>query len=83
MLKIHIDRLTLEGASRSDAVSFSDSLRAHLTRLLAPGISPAAPSVKSLDAGEVPAGAMDRAGRQTAQRIVSHLSPASKGGRRG
>ncbi len=77
-VKIHIAKLTVEGASRADAVRAGHALRTHLAALVARGISPVASNVDRINAGEIPAGSMDRAGRRAAERIFAHL----KGGHR-
>ena len=78
-VKIHIAKLTVEGATRADATRAGHALRTHLASLVARGIDPVAGRVGRIDAGEIPAGSMDRAGRRAAERIFAQL----KGGRRG
>jgi len=78
-VKIHISKLTVEGRSRADALRAAQALRTHLASLVAEGISPGPGRVDRIDAGEIPAGSMDRAGRHAAERVFTHL----KGGQRG
>jgi hypothetical protein len=78
-VRIHIAKLTLEGATRADAARAGHALRARLASLVGRGIDPVAGHVSRIDAGEIPAGSMDRAGRRAAERIFAQL----KGGRRG
>lgn len=75
--RIHIERLTVEGRSRSDAVRIGDALRARLTELGSTGFAPAASSIARMQAGDVARGATpEEIGRQTAGRIFQ----AMKGG---
>jgi hypothetical protein len=78
-IKIHIRRLTVEGASRADALRAGDALRTRLAALVARGISPAPSHVDRIDAGEIPAGSMDRAGRRAAERIFAQLTGGLNG----
>jgi hypothetical protein len=78
-IKVHISKLTVEGTARADALRAGHTVRTHLASLLAQGISPVPGRVDRIDAGETPAGSIDRAGRHVAERIFSHL----KGGNRG
>ena len=73
-VRIHIERLTVEGRSRSDAVRIGDALRARLTELGSTRFEPAPSSIARIQAGDVPRGATpEQIGRHTAGRIFQAL----------
>ncbi len=80
-IRIHIQRLTVEGASRAQAARAGEALRAHLSELTLRGISPQISDIERLDAGEIRADDLDGAGRHAAERIFGHLG--GKGDRHG
>jgi hypothetical protein len=77
-LKIHIDRLTVEGISHSEAMRVGRALQSHLTELASAGLLPRESQIKSLDAGELPRGAgADHIGRHLAGQIFQKLKGPS------
>jgi len=79
-LKIHIQRLTIEGGSRASAAEFADALRNQLAAIVSRGAPLRSQRIGRIDAGTLPAGA---AAKQQAGRVAESLHGAMKGGRRG
>jgi hypothetical protein len=76
-VKVHIERLTVEGSSRADAMRVGDALRAKLTELAADGFVPRSANLDRVDAGELPHGASpEQVGRHTAGRIFQNMKGA-------
>jgi hypothetical protein len=76
-IRIHIERLTVEGGSRADARQIGDALRTRLTELASAGLLPQSSQISRLDAGQLPHGASpDQIGRHTAGRIFQNLKGA-------
>lgn len=77
-LRIHIDRLTIEGMSPAEARQIGDAVRRHVTRLAraAPApVRPTARQVDRLDGGTVPGGASAAGiGRHVATEIFRELA---------
>lgn len=77
MVNVHIGRLTVEAASRAEALRIGDALRSRLTELAAAGFLPKASRIERLDAGKVPPGAgPEQIGRHAAERIFQNLKGA-------
>ena len=73
-LHFHIDRLTIEGASRSDALRVGAALRSRLAELGAGGLQARGDLIRHLDAGVLPGGASPEAtGRHLATQIFRSL----------
>jgi len=76
-VNIHIERLTVEGSSRTDAKRVGDALRLGLTELVAAGFTPRAANLDRLDGGELPSGATpEHIGRHTAGQIFQSVKGA-------
>lgn len=79
-VKVHIGRLTVEGASRADAIRAGEALRSRLTELVSKGFEPRPSQISRLDGGEVPHGAnAEHIGRHTAGRIFQNLKGSIHG----
>jgi hypothetical protein len=76
-VKVHIERLTVEGSSRADAVRVGEALRARLAELAAAGFAPRTGNFDRVDGGELPHGAApEHIGRHTAGRIFQNMKGA-------
>jgi hypothetical protein len=78
-LHFHIDRLTIEGASRSDGLRVSAALRHRLTELGARGLQPHGATIGHLDAGILPPGASPEA---TGHHLAGQIFRSLQGRRR-
>ena len=69
-VKVHIERLSVEGGSYADARRVAESLRVRLAELAAAGFLPRNLNLERLDAGEIPRGASpEQIGRHSAAKI--------------
>jgi hypothetical protein len=76
-VKIHIERLTVEGTSRADAMRVGEALRVRLTELAAAGFVPSASNLDRVDAGELRHPATpEHIGRHTAGQIFQNIKAA-------
>jgi hypothetical protein len=79
-LKIHIQRLTIEGGSPQASAEFADALRQQLAATVSRGAPLRSQRIDRIDAGTLPAASP---ANQQALRVAERVHGAWKGGRRG